>query len=361
MAVGLAALLDDIAALVKLSAASVDDVAAAAGRASAKAAGVVVDDAAVTPRYVHGVDPKRELPIIWTITKGSLRNKLLFILPALLLLSQFAPFLLTPLLMLGGTYLCFEGAEKVYEHFSKKDHAPEEPATERGPEAEKKVTSGAIRTDFILSAEIMVIALNEVAAESIWARAAILIVVAIGITVAVYGFVALIVKMDDIGLSMAKRESEGAQKFGMALVKAMPIVLKVISIVGVFAMLWVGGHIILVGMDELGLTAPYEWVHHLAEPAHHVAGIGGALAWLIETFFSLLLGLIWGAIIVVIMHLLPFGKKGHGHANGNEGSDKHADSHAEGEPKVGTINDDAAGAGSSAYRADSGGDRPVKD
>ncbi len=188
-----------------------------------------------------------------------------------------------------------------------------------------------------------------------------MIVVAIGITVAVYGFVALIVKMDDIGLSMAKRESEGAQKFGMALVKAMPIVLKVISIVGVFAMLWVGGHIILVGMDELGLTAPYEWVHHLAEPAHHVAGIGVALAWLIETFFSLLLGLIWGAIIVVIMHLLPFGKKGHGHANGHEGSDKHADAHTEDAPKVDTINDDAAGAGSSAYRADSGGDRPVKD
>jgi hypothetical protein len=357
MAVGLAALLDDIAALVKLSAASVDDVAAAAGRASAKAAGVVVDDAAVTPRYVHGVDPRRELPIIWTITKGSLRNKLLFILPALLLLSQFAPFLLTPLLMLGGTYLCFEGAEKVYEHFSKKDHAPEEPATERGPEAEKKVTSGAIRTDFILSAEIMVIALNEVAAESIWARAIILIVVAIAITIAVYGFVALIVKMDDIGLSMAKRESEGAQKFGMALVKAMPWVLKIISIVGVFAMLWVGGHIILVGMDELGLTAPYEWVHHLAEPAHHVAGIGGALAWLIETFFSLLLGLVWGAIIVLIVHLLPFGKKGHGHTDGHESSEERADAGAE----LGATGGAAADAGSTAYRPDSGGGAAVSD
>lgn len=309
MAVGLAALLDDIAALVKLSAASVDDVAAAAGRASAKAAGVVVDDAAVTPRYVHGVDPKRELPIIWTITKGSLRNKLLFILPALLLLSQFAPFLLTPLLMLGGTYLCFEGAEKVIEHLSHQEHAPNEPAADRGPEAEKKITSGAIRTDLILSAEIMVIALNEVSHEPFLTRTLILIVVAIFITVLVYGVVALIVKMDDIGLALAQKDSEGAQKFGRGLVKAMPTVLSVISIVGVFAMLWVGGHIILVGMADLGFTPVYDWVHHLGESVHHVAGVGPALAWLVETFCALVLGIVWGSIIVGIVHVLPFGKK----------------------------------------------------
>lgn len=309
MAAGLAALLDDIAALAKLTAASVDDVAGAAGRASAKAAGVVVDDTAVAPRFVQGVNPKRELPIIKKITIGSLRNKLLIILPVALILSQFAPWLLTPLLMLGGTYLCFEGAEKVIEHLSHQEHAPNEPAADRGPEAEKKITSGAIRTDLILSAEIMVIALNEVSHEPFLTRTLILIVVAIFITVLVYGVVALIVKMDDIGLALAQKESEGAQKFGRGLVKAMPTVLSVISIVGVFAMLWVGGHIILVGMADLGFTPVYDWVHHLGESVHHVAGVGPALAWLVETFCALVLGIVWGSIIVGIVHVLPFGKK----------------------------------------------------
>jgi len=327
MAAGLAALLDDIAALAKLTAASVDDVAGAAGRASAKAAGVVVDDTAVAPRFVQGVNPKRELPIIKKITIGSLRNKLLIILPVALILSQFAPWLLTPLLMLGGTYLCFEGAEKVIEHLSHQEHAPNEPAADRGPEAEKKITSGAIRTDLILSAEIMVIALNEVSHEPFLTRTLILIVVAIFITVLVYGVVALIVKMDDIGLALAQKDSEGAQKFGRGLVKAMPTVLSVISIVGVFAMLWVGGHIILVGMADLGFTPVYDWVHHLGESVHHVAGVGPALAWLVETFCALVLGIVWGSIIVGIVHVLPFGKK-HGEddvhssdAAGRESSD----------------------------------------
>ncbi|MEX5309862.1 DUF808 domain-containing protein [Kocuria sp. CPCC 205297] len=309
MAAGLAALLDDIAALAKLTAASVDDIAGAAGRASAKAAGVVVDDTAVAPRFVQGVNPKRELPIIKKITIGSLRNKLLIILPVALILSQFAPWLLTPLLMLGGTYLCFEGAEKVIEHLSHQEHAPDEPAADRGPEAEKKITSGAIRTDLILSAEIMVIALNEVSHEPFLSRTLILIVVAIVITVLVYGVVALIVKMDDIGLALAQKDSEGAQKFGRGLVKAMPTVLSVISIVGVFAMLWVGGHIILMGMADLGFTPVYDWVHHLGESVHHVAGVGPALAWLVETFCALVLGIVWGSIIVGIVHVLPFGKK----------------------------------------------------
>ena len=309
MAAGLAALLDDIAALAKLTAASVDDIAGAAGRASAKAAGVVVDDTAVAPRFVQGVNPKRELPIIKKITIGSLRNKLLIILPVALILSQFAPWLLTPLLMLGGTYLCFEGAEKVIEHLSHQEHAPNEPAADRGPEAEKKITSGAIRTDLILSAEIMVIALNEVSHEPFLTRTLILIVVAIFITVLVYGVVALIVKMDDIGLALAQKDSEGAQKFGRGLVKAMPTVLSVISIVGVFAMLWVGGHIILMGMADLGFTPVYDWVHHLGESVHHVAGVGPALAWLVETFCALVLGIVWGSIIVGIVHVLPFGKK----------------------------------------------------
>ena len=206
MAGGLAALLDDIAALAKLAAASVDDVGAAAGRASAKAAGVVIDDTAVTPRYVHGFQPQRELPIVRKIAVGSLRNKLLFILPAALLLSQFLPWLLTPILMVGGTYLAYEGAEKIWELIS--GHAKEHtttPVAVQGEDTEKSMVRGAIRTDFILSAEIMVIALNEVADEPFLSRAIILAVVALAITVLVYGVVGLIVKMDDIGLHLAER------------------------------------------------------------------------------------------------------------------------------------------------------------
>jgi predicted DNA repair protein MutK len=308
MSAGLAALLDDIAALAKLAAASIDDVGAAAGRASVKAAGVVVDDTAVTPRYVTGVDPKRELPIIWRITKGSLVNKILIILPLALILSQFAPWLLTPILMIGGTYLCFEGAEKVYELFTG-GHEDTEPASEGGKDAEDKVVKGAVRTDFILSAEIMVISLNEVAHEPLLNRAIILFIVAIAITLLVYGVVGLIVKMDDIGLHMARRENAGSQKIGRGLVKGMPHVLSVISTVGIFAMLWVGGHIMLTGLNTLGVHAPYELVHHLAEGAHHVAGVGAFLAWLVETLCSLVLGALWGAVVLLVIHLLPFGKK----------------------------------------------------
>ncbi|MCC2593020.1 DUF808 domain-containing protein [Tessaracoccus sp. OS52] len=308
MAGGLAALLDDIAALARLAAASVDDVAAAAVKASSKAAGVVIDDAAVTPRFVSGVDPSRELPIIRKIAVGSVRNKLVFILPAILLLSQFLPWLLTPLLMLGGTYLCYEGAEKIWEFIT--GHEPDKaaPALVKGADAEKKVVSGAITTDFILSAEIMVISLNEVADEPLLSRAIILVLVALGITVLVYGAVALIVKMDDMGLAMTKRESERSQAIGRGLVAAMPVVLKVISIVGVFAMLWVGGHIILAGLDTLGWHAPYELVHSLEGLVSGVPAVGGALAWLINTLCSMVLGLVWGGVVVAIMHFLPIGK-----------------------------------------------------
>lgn len=309
MAGGLAALLDDIAALAKLAAASVDDVAAGALKASAKAAGVVVDDAAVTPRFVAGVSPKRELPIIRRIAVGSLRNKMLFILPAILLMSAFLPWLLTPLLMLGGTYLCFEGAEKVWELLSGHDAPEKAPALVKGAEAEKKVVSGAITTDFILSAEIMVISLNEVADEPLLSRAVILVVVALGITALVYGAVALIVKMDDIGLALTKRDSERTQAVGRALVSAMPAVLKFISVIGVVAMLWVGGHIILAGLDTLGWHAPYELVHSLETPVAGVPVVGGFLAWLVNTLCSMVIGIVWGGVVVAVMHLLPFGHK----------------------------------------------------
>ena len=305
MAGGLSALLDDVAALVKLSAASLDDVAAGASRAGAKAAGVVIDDAAVTPKFVEGVDPKRELPIIKRIAFGSLFNKLVIILPVILLLSQFLPWLLTPLLMVGGTYLCFEGAEKVFEKFGWiAHHEKETPAAEQatdGAAAEKKVVRSAITTDFVLSCEIMVIALNEVAGESLTSRAVILAVVGLAITVGVYGVVALIVKMDDIGLHMARKDSPGQQKFGRFLVEAMPKLLALLSVVGTFAMLWVGGHIILVGTDELGFHALYGFVHHLEEPVAAIAAVGGFLGWLVNTFFSLILGAIWGGIVVGII------------------------------------------------------------
>ena len=295
MAGGLVALLDDIAALAKLAAASVDDVGAAAGRASAKAAGVVVDDTAVTPRYVQGLTPDRELPIIKRIAIGSLRNKLLIILPAALLLSQFLPWLLTPILMAGGTYLAYEGAEKIWEKVAGHEHAVEEVAL-AGPEHEKTVTSGAIRTDFILSAEIMVIALNEVADEPFVSRAVILVVVAIGITVLVYGVVGLIVKMDDIGLHLSQRESGAARAVGRGLVAFMPKLLAGLSTIGIVAMLWVGGHILLVGVDDLGWTWLYDQVHHAEEAVG-----GGALGWLVNTLASAVIGLVVGALVVLVV------------------------------------------------------------
>ncbi len=322
MAGGLAALLDDIAALAKLAAASVDDVGAAAGRASAKAAGVVVDDTAVTPQYVQGFTADRELPIIRRIAIGSLRNKLLFIVPAALLLSQFLPWALTPLLMCGGAYLCFEGAEKLLEALgmshgkSHGHHAVahgeelELPAAMDSAEHEKTMVAGAIRTDFILSAEIIVIALNEVASEPFATRTAILVVVALAITALVYGVVGLIVKMDDVGLGLAQRESAAAQRLGTSLVKAMPVVLRVLSTVGIAAMLWVGGHILLVGIDDLGWHAPYDLVHHAEKWAHDALGsIGGVAAWTVNTVASALLGMLVGGLLAALMHVLPRGSR----------------------------------------------------
>jgi len=325
MAGGIFALLDDVAALARIAAASVDDVGAAAGRASAKAAGVVVDDTAVTPQYLHGSAAERELPIIKRIAKGSLRNKLLFILPVALLLSQFLPEGLPILLIIGGTYLAYEGAEKVWErirghHLEEEVHELEEQGGFT-PEHEERTVAGAIRTDFILSAEIMVIALNEVVGSDPDAgfvmRAIILTVVAILITVLVYGVVALIVKMDDIGLRLAQRSSAASQRIGQGLVSAMPRLLAVIALVGTVAMLWVGGHILLVSSDELGWHWPYDVVHQWEEAVHDAVGaLGGVVAWLVNTAASAVIGLVVGAIAVAVMHVLPFGK--HQDAAGHE-------------------------------------------
>jgi predicted DNA repair protein MutK len=309
LSAGLAALLDDVAAIARLAAASVDDVAAGASRASVKAAGVIVDDAAVTPRYVQGFRPERELPMIKRIAVGSLRNKILFILPAALLLSELLPWLLTPILMIGGTYLCYEGAEKLWELIRPHAAHAETPVSVQDPGHEEALVGGAIRTDFILSAEIMVISLNEVADEPLLSRALILVLVALAITAGVYGAVGLIVKMDDVGLRLTQRGEGAAASFGRGLVRAMPVVLSVLSTVGIAAMLWVGGHILLVGLDELGVSFLYDAVHHLEEDVDHALGAaGGVGAWLTNTAASAILGLVVGAIVVAVLHRRGAGK-----------------------------------------------------
>jgi uncharacterized protein len=301
---GLAALLDDVATIAKIAASSIDDVAAAAGKASSKAAGVVIDDTAVTPQYVTGFTPDRELPIIWRIAKGSFFNKLVIILPVALLLSAFLPWAITPILMIGGAYLCFEGAEKVMEKFADATDGEEETLDEEIAELssadhEAKMVSGAIRTDFILSAEIMAIALNDIIAGGVLSKVAsdlnpiilqglTLAVVAIAITIAVYGVVGLIVKMDDIGLHMAQRENGGSQALGRALVRGMPKLLAFLSIVGTAAMLWVGGQIIVHGFG----------VHPEALFGLH----GGVLGWIVDAALCGLFGLALGAVIVWVHH-----------------------------------------------------------
>jgi uncharacterized protein len=303
MSAGLAALLDDVAALARMAAASVDDIAAGASQAGAKAAGVIVDDAAVTPRYVEGFRPERELPVIRRIAVGSLRNKLLFILPAALALSELLPWLLTPLLMVGGLYLCYEGAEKLWEAVGPGRGHADVPAADRGPAREDELVASAIRTDFILSAEIMVIALDEVTDEPLLSRALILAIVALAITALVYGAVGLIVKMDDVGVRLARTREGAAASLGRGLVRAMPVLMSALSTVGIAAMIWVGGHILPTGLDDLGLSGPYDAVHHLEEDVRHALGAaGGVAAWLTNTAASAALGLVAGAIVVAVLH-----------------------------------------------------------
>ena len=309
---GLAALLDDVAAVAKLAAASIDDVSAAAGRAGFKAAGVVVDDTAVTPRYVTGFTPDRELPIIWRIAKGSLKNKLFIILPAALALSALLPWAITPILMLGGAYLCFEGAEKVWHALTHKEESNAELVAELNSEThEREMVAGAIRTDFILSAEIMAIALAELtdnAAEqaSFWLLGVSLAAVALGITVAVYGAVGLIVKMDDIGLHLAERRDTGSRALGRGLVHAMPKVLAALSTIGIAAMIWVGGGIIVHGLAAFGLAGPEHVIHELAVAAGHaVPALPGFVEWAVEATGFGIFGLLVGAAVVLLLRLVP--------------------------------------------------------
>ena len=299
-------MLDDIAALAKLAAASLDDVAGAAGRAGTKAAGVVIDDTAVTPRYVTGLSPQRELPIIWKIAKGSLRNKLLFILPVALALSARAPWAITPLLMIGGSYLCFEAAEKIIEALRGSHHAEEAIAIADPTELEARQVSGAVRTDFILSAEIMAIALGDLPDVSLAIRAGALIAVALVITAGVYGVVGLIVKMDDIGLHLSQRGTPLSRSTGRALVRAMPVLMSALSNIGVAAMIWVGGGIIVHGLEEFGLNSVPHAVHSLSHAAAAAAPFAeGAVGWIVNAIGSAIVGLVVGAVIVAIIHFLP--------------------------------------------------------
>ena len=301
---GLTALLDDISVIARAAAASVDDVGVAASRAGSKTAGVVIDDAAVTPSFATGLTPDRELPLIANITKGSLKNKLIILLPGALLLSEFLPWAIIPLLMLGGAYLSYEGAEKVIEKLGGEKHGKTlEDEIEDPVRFEKERTNGAIRTDLILSAEIMAITLNEVAAESLVTRAFVLALVGIAVTVAVYGTVALIVKMDDIGLHLTKKASSAAQAVGRGLLHAMPRLLTILSFVGTIAMLWVGGGIVLHGLEELGLGAPAHLAHDLQHAVEVSTGsLAGVLGWATYAALSAIFGLILGAIIVFVLH-----------------------------------------------------------
>jgi predicted DNA repair protein MutK len=302
---GLIALLDDVATIAKLAAASLDDVAAAAGKAGTKAAGVVIDDTAATPRYVTGLAPERELPIIGKIAWGSIKNKVLILLPAALLLTAFAPLLITPILMLGGAYLAFEATEKITEKLLH-EHEHEEQlvdAMAHPADLEALQVKGAIRTDFILSAEIMAIALASLGKMSLATTAAALVAVAFAITAGVYGVVALIVKLDDVGLHLAERRSSTARAVGGALVHVVPFLLVGLSGIGTAAMLWVGGGILLHGLEELRLLealphALHDWSVHAGEAAGRV---GPLIEWLVYAIGSAVAGLIVGAPLVVIV------------------------------------------------------------
>jgi predicted DNA repair protein MutK len=310
---GLLALLDDVVALAKVAAATIDDAAAQASKAGAKAAGIVIDDAAVTPRYVTGLAAKRELPIIGRIALGSLKNKLLFLLPAALILSKFAPWAITPILMLGGFYLAFEGYEKVHHMFvpATKDVTVVE-VKEGTPEAarlEEQRVAGAIRTDFILSAEIMAIALNTITPPDgpqpeLLTQGAVLAVVGLFMTFLVYGAVALIVKADDVGVWLVNRGGVLAP-IGRALVKGMPPFLKLLSFVGTIAMLWVGGGILIHSLAIYGFDGPEHLIHDWSEAVRAAVPVAsGFWAWLTGTLASAVVGLIAGGITAVVVGLV---------------------------------------------------------
>ncbi|KAB2765350.1 DUF808 domain-containing protein [Brucella anthropi] len=306
MASGLFALLDDVAAIAKMAAASLDDVAGQTAKASAKAAGIVIDDTAVTPKYVVGLKPERELPVIWKITKGSLRNKLIVLLPLALILGYFAPSFIMPLLMIGGVYLAFEGTEKLVEFFiPHKEEEHEETKGTTAKEIEETTVSGAIRTDFILSAEIMALTLAGLAPSNIYTQAAILAAVGILITFAVYGVVGIIVKLDDMGVSLVRNSHTAfGRQLGKGLVAGMPIILKVLSTVGTIAMLWVGGSIIVHGLDSIGIHSVEAFIHSIVS---HLPTEGtrfsAAFEWIATSFLQAVLAVLIGIVVVIAVNV----------------------------------------------------------
>lgn len=312
MSTGLLALLDDVVALTRAAAVSLDDIGAMSAKAGTKSLGVVIDDAAVTPSYAVGLSPARELPIVWRITKGSLRNKLLILLPAALALSAFAPWAITPLLMLGGAFLCFEGAEKLLQYLGHHPHgdhgaAEEQPAAEPPGVREEKRVAGAVRTDLILSAEIMAITLSALPEAPFWQQAVVLALVGTGITALVYGAVALIVKADDVGLAMASAPAENGagaarQKLGRGIVAAMPGFLSGLAAVGTAAMLWVGGGIILHGLEEFGLGGPAHVVHDLAQGFGETAQLlSGPITWVVGAAGAAVAGTAIGFAVIPLV------------------------------------------------------------
>ncbi len=306
VSVGLLALLDDVVALTKVAAASLDDVAALTAKAGTKAAGVVIDDAAVTPRYVVGFTHDRELPIVWRIARGSIFNKLVILLPIALLLQAFAPWAITPLLLVGGLYLSYEGAEKVFEmivpHAAHVHEAAAETAARDAATLENERVASAIRTDFILSAEIMAITLASLDAASIWMQAVIMALVAIGITAAVYGAVALIVKADDVGLAFARRGTGALAAVGRGLVRGMPGFLKGLALVGTAAMVWVGGGIIVHSLASYGIDGPEHLIHAVAVAgADAVPAAAGVVAWIVTAVGSGIVGLAVGFALIPVI------------------------------------------------------------
>jgi predicted DNA repair protein MutK len=306
MSSGLVALLDDVAGIAKLAAASLDDMAGAAGKAGSKAVGVVVDDTAVTPGYAMGFTPQRELPIVAKIALGSLFNKFVILLPGALLLSAFAPWAVTPLLMLGGAYLCYEATEKILEGLRHEDTGDQaEELALSSAELEKQKVTGAIRTDLILSAEIMAISLADVADESLLVQAGALALVGLAMTIGVYGVVGLIVKMDDIGLHLAGRRTRPVRALGRGLVKGMPVTMDLLTRIGTAAMLWVGGGIIVHGLEHFHVGPTEAWVEGLTHWAGGVPGIGGVTAWAAFALASAAVGLVVGGVVALAMHVMP--------------------------------------------------------